>query len=349
MILWNKEKLQISAANDPAHPHHEAAKFYQQKVKYLKETYGKYMRIFDPKQPRYCKGADSKGRDIPKMKEPDTRMVIPFETDHTTEKGEKQIWSYCEGAPVIHPNGQYDLGRIKSVSIAGDKVIDLNRDPDLAFYLTCVSPFVRRKILKIEDPAADAKKLGDKKREAVKRQMAIWNMLTDDDKLRTMASAYGVPKTKDKQPDTIRIELEKILEDNDQKKRTDPTVRATDDFLAELNVNDNILLRGFVQQAIDNGQLKWNLDGKWRVGQKIVLQVPLNDIEKKFDYLCNYLGSSNNNDKLTDFLGDLVSKDYLEEVKDPRIFDWLARVKDIKVAFKNKSEVKTLVMQEFCG
>lgn len=351
MLLLNKMQLDLSAASEEKkdHSQHQAAKFYVRSVKYLKETYGKTIRFKDPKQPRYCKGVDSKNRDVARMKEPDTMIKIPLETDFTTEDGEKQIWAYCEGAPVIHPNGQYDLGRKRSLTIQGDKVVSMGRDPDLAFYLAYVSPFVRRKVLKIEDPVADAKKTGDKKRETVKRQTAIWNMLTDDDKLRTMASAYGVSGANTKEPDVIRIELENILEVNDDRKKRDPSIRGTDDFLAEMNVNDNILLRGLVQRTIDDKLLSWNADGKWRVGQKIIYHVSMPDLERKFDVLCNYLGQSNNNDKLVDFLGDIVSKEYLDSVKDPRVFDWLAKVKDIKVAFKRKDEIKTLVIQSFLG
>jgi hypothetical protein len=250
---------------------------------------------------------------------------------------------------VIHPNGQYELGKVRSMSFVGDKVVSLEQDPDLAFYLAYVSPFVRSKTIKIYNPSADAKKLGDKKREDAKRQVAIWNMLTDEAKLRTMASAYGVPNTDKKEPDSIRLELEKVLEHNDEKKKANPSVRGTDDFLNELNVNDNILLRAFVQTAIDNKQLKWNMDGKWKVGQKIIIQVPINDIEKNFDYLCNYLGSSNNNDKLLDFLKDIISREYFEITKDPKVYNWLARVSGVSPAFKKYDEVKNKVIEAILG
>jgi len=77
--------------------------------------------------------------------------------------------------------------------------------------------------------------------------------------------------------------------------------------------------------------------------------VPLSDIDKNFDYICNYLGSSNNKDKLVDFLGDLVNKDYLDSIRDPKIFDWLAKAKNINTSFKKKDEVKSLVIQSFLG
>ena len=117
----------------------------------------------------------------------------------------------------------------------------------------------------------------------------------------------------------------------------------------ELNVNDNILLRAFVQTAIDNKQLKWNIDGKWKVGQKIIIQVPINDIEKNFDYICNYLGSSNNNDKLLDFLKDIISREYFEVTKDPKVYNWLARVSGVSPAFKKYDEIKAKVMEAILG
>jgi len=349
MLLINKTKLEFNAKDNPSHPQYKVAKFYADSVKYLKDTYGKYIRFVDPKHPRYTEGVDSRGRKVPKMKEPDTMIRIPFESDYTDSSGDKQLWAYCQGSPVIHPNGQYELGKVRSMPFVGDKVISLETDPDLAFYLAYVSPFIKSKTIKIDNPAEDARKLGDKRREAAQRYVAVWNMLTDENKLRTMASAYGVPNTDKKEPDSIRLELEKVLEHNDEKKRSNPSIKGTADFLSEMNVSDNILLRAFVQTAIDDKKLKWNIDGKWKVGQKIILQVPITDIEKNFDYLCNYLGSSNNNDKLLDFLKDIINREYFEITKDPKVYNWLARVSGVSPAFKKYDEIRAKVQEAILG
>ena len=351
MLLLNSQKLEVAAAEkDKNHPLHEQALFYLKSTEYLRKTYGKYMRFVDIKQPRYCKGSDGRGNDIPKMKEPDTIMRIPLQTYYADPKRGREVWACCTAQPVLLPNGLWDLGRNRSLTIKGEKIVDLTMDVDLAFYLAYLSPFVRKKLLKIDNPAMDAKSEGDRNRELTKRKTAIWNML-DDEKLRIMASAYGVTQTTTKTTDRIRLDLEKILEINDKLKKSNPAVRGTDDFLEEMKVTDGLLLRAFTQNAIDNKQVTWTKDGKWHIGEKVVFHVSLADVQNKreFDALCNYLSAPNNNDKLQDFLQDLVSKEYLDSVKDPKVFNWLATNVKIKTAFKKKGEVKRMVYDFFCG
>jgi hypothetical protein len=236
------------------------------------------------------------------------------------------------------------------MAIKGEKIVDLTTDMDLAFYLAFISKFVAKRRLRIDNPAEDARAEADKEREDTKRQMAIWNMM-EEDKLRTMAQAYGVPDVNTKTSDRIRIELKQVLVTNDKLKKSNPAIRGTDDFIDELKVTDGLLLRAFVQNAIDSKQLEFKGDGKWHIGDKVVMHVSFNDMQTKrqFDALCNYLGAPNNNDKLVDFFGDLINKEYLEGVKDTKVFEWLAKSVGIKVAFKKKAELKKLVLEHFCG
>lgn len=349
MLLVNQGKLEIgAAANEPSHPLHEQAKFYLKSTEYLRETYGKYMHFIDKKQPRYCKGADSRGNDIPKIKEPDTLLYVPLQTYYTDKKRGKELWSCCLSNPVLLPNGLWDLGRNRTLPIKGNLVVNLETDMDLAFYLSYISRFVSKKLLKIDNPAEDAKKEGDRKREQIKRQTAIWNML-DDDKLRMMASAYGVTQTATKTPDRIRLELEKLLILADQQKKGNPAIKGTDDFLDEMKVTDGLLLRAFVQTAIDEKKVIYKPDGKWRVGDKIIMMVSQDDVQKKrmFDALCNWLNSPNNKEKLLEFLTDLMSKEYLETIRDPKFFEWLAKVIGLKTAFQKKSALRKAVFEYF--
>jgi len=340
MLLINKEKLSISAADNPSHPQHKIAKFYLDGTRHISETYGRYMRFIDPRQPRHTRGADSRGNEIPKMKEPDTITKIPLKASYYDKDRGTEIWACCLGDPILHPNGQYDLGNTRAITITSDKVVDTEKDMDLAFYLAYISPFVRKKVIKIDDPKMDAKKLGDIRRAEVERQMAIWNMLTDEDKLKTMAQAYGVPNVNQKEPDIIRMELEKILLEADKRKKVDFTVRGTKEFLEEMKVKDNVILRSFIQQAIDDKTIVYKLNGNWEVGQKIILKVPQSDIERRFDYLCNYLGSSNNTDKLKDLLGDIVNSEYIENANNYKVIEWIARVNGINTTAKSKDNIK---------
>ncbi len=347
MLLLNKQRLEPGAANDEKDPQYQAAKFYLEGTKRLRETYGRFIRFIDPKQPRHTRGANARGEDIPKMKEPDTITRIPLSATYVDENRGSERWSCCLGEPVIHPNGQYDIGTIRAITVTSDKVVDMNRDMDLAFFLAYISPFTRSKVLKIDNPKEDAKRLGDKKRAQVQREMAIWSMLTDEDKLRTMASAYGVPRVHEKEPDVIRMELEKILSSNDERRKSDLTVRGTTEFLEEMKVEDSVLLRAFIQDAIDQKSLVYKINGNWQVGERVIYKVPDSAVDKKFDYLCNYLAS--NKDKLKDLLSDLITQEYLDNIKDQRVYTWLAKVNDIGTVGKPKNKLKQEIEKIYYG
>jgi len=166
-----------------------------------------------------------------------------------------------------------------------------------------------------------------------------------------MAQGYGVAGTSTMTSDRIRLDLEKVLETNDKLKKSNPMIRGTDDFLEEMKVTDGLLLRSFVQNAIDEKQLDFRGDGKWHIGDKVVMHVSFADVQAKrqFDALCNYLSAPNSKDKLMDFLGDLVNKEFLNNVRDNKVFDWLAKIIDVNVKFKKKSDIKNAVISHFCG
>jgi hypothetical protein len=42
-----------------------------------------------------------------------------------------------------------------------------------------------------------------------------------------------------------------------------------------------------------------------------------------------------------------MSKEYLETIRDPKVFEWLAKVIGLKTAFKKKSELRRAVFEYF--
>jgi hypothetical protein len=352
MMLVNGNKLDLgvlSDANKKGTSEYSQAKFYKDKVEELRSTYGKFMRFVDVNQPRFCSGADARGVAIPNMAEPPTIVRIPLEKYVAMEDRGREKWSCCLRTPKLLPNNMWDLGDERAVTIKGDKLINLDTDADLAFYLTYISGFVKGKRLRIDDPKLTAKKIGDKRRDSIKRETAIWQMLAEEDKLRTVAQAYGVMNVHKKEPDDIRVELEKLLESNDKAKKNNPMIKGTDDFLNDLKVTENVILRAFIQNAIDEKKLSYKGDGYWRVGEKLILKVPQEyiEVDKRFNYICNYLGSTNNNDKLLDFLGDLITPEYLKDIKDNKTFLWLAKTNNINVVAQKPEKIKSAVLKHY--
>jgi hypothetical protein len=240
------------------------------------------------------------------------------------------------------------MGRARSLSVKGTISVNINNDPDLAFFLYKISPFVQRRLIAVADPIADDAEIGEAEKKVTERKYAIWNMLSEDEKLRRMARAYGVVDVDGKQPNAIRKELESLLENNDKLKKQNPAIKGTAEFLEEMNVTDGVLLRAFVQQVIDEKKLTWSADGRWKIGTKIIVQVPHSELQRKNDYLCSYLMAGNNAEKLQEFIRDFINKEYLDKVTDKKEWVWLAKIAGVPHEFKKTSEVIEKTKAFFC-
>jgi len=355
MLLIDSKPLELDALNDPKHKLHDFAKVYDDTLVEINRKFKVgTIRFRKAGYPRYTEGADSFGRKIAKMVEPPTTMRIPLKAYATLGKLGKHLWMCCQDTPTVLPNGLWDMGRKKAISIKDDLLVNINEEPDLAFFLYKVSPFVTgrrgagKSLLKIVDPIADDETMGEEERALTERKYAIWNMLSDTDKLKTMARAYGVADVDNKQPNGIRKELEILLETNDKLQKQNPIIKGTKEFVEEMRVTDGVLLRAFVQKAIDEKKLEYRGDGRWRIGDKIIVQVPQSELTRRNDYLCNYLMAGNNADKLQEFIKDLINKDYLEGITESKEWSWLAKIAGVSYNFKKLDEVKDNVTEFFC-
>jgi hypothetical protein len=125
-------------------------------------------------------------------------------------------------------------------------------------------------------------------------------------------------------------------------------VKGTKEFIEEMKVTDGILLRNFVQLAIDEKKLEFKADGRWKIGDKIIVQVPASELKRQFDYLCNYLHAGNHFDKLQEFLRDLINKDYLNKITEKKELAWLCKVSGVNPEFKKREELASIVEGFFC-
>lgn len=349
MILIDQKPLESDALNDTKHKLHKFAVEYENTIKYLKDTYKNgFIRFKRVGFPKHVKGADSNFREIPKVAEPVPPMRIPLSAYSTIGELGKHRIMCCLDTPTVLANGLWDMGTKKAMSIKEGVLININDEPDLAFFFYKVSPFVKRGLLQVVDPAKDDADLGAEEMELTERKYAVWNMLGDVEKLKTMARAYGVAGVETKQPNAIRKELEALLERNDKAKRQNPAVKGTKEFLEEMKVTDGVLLRAFVQRMMDEKRLEYRADGRFRIGEKIIIQVPVSEINRNKEYLCQYLMTGNNADKLQEFLKDLISKEYLDGITEKKEWQWLAKVASVPFEFKKLEEVKDKVSTFFC-
>ena len=226
--------------------------------------------------------------------------------------------------------------------------MDINEDPDFAYYLYYCSRAVKGGHLRIDDPKADVKAKGDKYREELALQVAIWQTLADEDKLRKIASAWDVENVDTLEPDAIRFELQKALERRNELQRKNPLIKGTREFLEDLSVNDYVRLSYFLRQNTELGLITYTKDGRYRVGDKDLVHVPSTWANERFVWLCDYFNSPSHREELKNLMHDVITKEYLDGVKDNKDFRWIAEVAGIEGYFnKSPEQVKEMVYKTF--
>ena len=354
MLIINKEKLNPSALADKNDKMHLFALEYDKGIKQLRNIYGDSINFKREGFPKRAKGIDSKNEEVDNLMLPTPQMRIPLKAQVDGKTG-LELWECALGSPMLLQNGQWELGSKQAITIEDSLTLDLNKDAELAFFLYFKSPFFYynpeqpniKSVLVIDDPIADTKAEGDKERNELKLNTALYGVLEDETQLKLVAQAYGVSNTENKHPDSIRRELKNIVLEGDRRKRRDPMSRGIDEFLIELKINDAVRLRSLVKIAMDKDKIKWSPDGKFTIGQRELLRVGESDFVHRFDYLCNHLGNAANREKLQDLLRDVIDKEYLDKITDDKAYGWLARLMGIKGEFKKTEEVKELVYSAF--
>jgi len=352
MILIDRVPLDLESLNDPKAKHHDFAKEYNETLTFLRDRFPKGVIYFKRKNAqKYTKGMDNMGREVPKLAEPIVPWRIPLKDKKAMGNKGVHEWACCLDSPEPQANGLWDMGRTRGLTIKGSYTVNLNTEPDLAFFLYNISRFTMKGLIAVADPKKDDEELGEMEKSLTERKYAVWNMLGDISKLHTMARGYGVNNVDEKQPNAIRKELESLLEKNDKLKRQNPAVKGTKEFIEEMQVTDGLLLRSFIQKSIDEKKLEYRQDGRWRIGNKIIVQVPAKELSRKMDYLCGYLMAGNNIDKLQEFLRDLLDKDYLASIPDGKDgnkeWKWLAKIANVPHDFKKMQDVKDGVTKFF--
>lgn len=348
-ILVNGKMLDTGTAiRDEKHPMHQYALDYTKGLAELKEKFLKRIKFVRPGWPKTNIGSDSKGNEA-KLKEPTPPALFPLEREYVHPLRGSENWSCCLNMPKLLPNGLWSIGNKKSIRIEEFLIVDIDKQPDLAFYLYYISRYgINEKggLLRVYDPQKEIRERAEKERQLVERKTAIWQILKNEDVPR-MAAAYGVPGSRTKEPDQLRFDLEAQLETNDKKKKNDLTIKGTREFLEEMKVTDSIRLRAFIKGLEDDKKLVYKPDGRYRLGDKVLMQVPQSEINKRFEYICGYYAIPNNSDKLVELMRDVVDKEYLDNIKDDKDFTWLAKVMGVNTAFKKKEELKSIVYDAF--
>jgi hypothetical protein len=158
----------------------------------------------------------------------------------------------------------------------------------------------------------------------------------------------GIPNATTTLPDALREEIEATLKSNDDKALRDPSIKwTTKEFMNEMKPSDAGRVRIFLRDALDNGLISYSVNGDYKIGDKVLIHIRKEDLEKKFDKLCDFFSAPAHVEDLRGVMMDVMTTTFLDrqETADIR---WVAKVMDIE-GFYNKPEeqVKQMVYQAF--
>lgn len=230
---------------------------------------------------------------------------VMLRNNYKTKEGLLENWTYYTTSK-IDDKGRTIYGprrhRLTSVNIFNE------RDIELLFYLIVISghcealegvngqnPAVRRTYMILDDKEREARKLGDKRREEMKVQAALYDPDTlDDTNLRILAKSYYLANVdQETEMDVLRDEIYRIVTKSNDK-------GAIRKFIERANIDDYTKTQALIQDAVDLRVIftKGEPDGKkaWRFlnpdGSEGAILVDLLPSERAKKALVNKLISS---------------------------------------------------------
>lgn len=327
MILVNQQVLN-TRNTEKGHPLYSYAEDYRKCLESLRREYvDNKIRLHRAGWPKKSKETGM-NRDIPPV-------ILPLSMTYNGE-----IWAYTKVAPKIEANG---LAEIKEpyMQINGlSWTIDISKDPDLAVYLMCKTPFINKYFI-VKDPEKEAKKRADAKRASLNLGKQIYEALSDDNKLRIVAASWGVDGAMTDNADLVRENLEiKVLAEQAKKDKNPEirSIRGIDDFLEDVKGDPAIRRRAALQYAIDNKKMSLDkFTGWYMIGDRKIVYIPAEKLDEPLMYAGNFFGDTMKREDWLMFLKDVVDEDFINKQDKQGVF-WLAKELGIDVGVNVKAE-----------
>jgi len=229
--------------------------------------------------------------------EPPRQEWIPFSTTVGGEHG-SETWQYTSVLPIKR-NDQWIFSERGRVYNHGRKLkLDKNKDPELIFYLSELSPFIKSGKIVLENKEHEARTIIDKEIGILDVKWFIYSehspisvrATANEDALRTIASSWGVGSVDELSISEVQLALHKVVERSHS--NIAQTGRGYTEFLSETKVNDLVILRANIQKAIDKGLIEYvpmNLQWQFASSDHILMTIAPKDIAVKEMALFNYV------------------------------------------------------------
>lgn len=287
MLFLNNQLVNFE---NPAKEHKTIADDYHSKVGELRERFGKSITVLSRKKPK----VNATG-----LLEPVSNATIPL---HITVSGKngREEWLYCENIPEIKDGVVIPETRQKIVRY-GELLIDLEAEPDFAYFFLEKHEMIKREKYHILDDEAEERAKADKRMEETRLSNAIYDessqLNIDVTFLRLIAKRWGIGNADNLSKAVLQNQLFDKVGEATKKKGG----RTLEDFLKDIKSTDSNVLKvaSTVRDAIDSNIVVFdNVDKRWLINypdgsEKNLMSVSINDLSRKDEILILYLQSDN--------------------------------------------------------
>ena len=265
-------------------------------------------------------------------------MILPLRGSRTVD-GKPEEWMYVEGLPP-KKDGVFDQ-RQRGLMIGAEKVIDMEKQPDLGWFLYYISPLMNKEIV-LYDPKLEHRQKADQRRMAVALENALFgdSPLSDSGVLKTVAEAWGV-NSFHKDPDELRFELESLLKRRDNEKLKDTSVRGSKEFLKDIKIIGTVTFKkSFLQRGVSSDIIKIEKSGDvvmTATGEKLLF-VPPEKLSDWFDYFAEHV--IKNEPLFKKLVKANANNGYIDDATDVSQLEWLFKFVGKPITKKTMPTIK---------
>jgi hypothetical protein len=254
MLYINSERVDFKN-NDPDYKFSAEVKDYKKTIDAFRERHGQVLLYETPKpkiDPQTGNRRPYKGYSWP------SKAIVSGTTG-------EDVWVYSK---VSAPKKDGIIEHTENIQVTrGSLYIDLDSDPDFAYFIT-KHRSTQRGILKLYDPKALNREIAEKRVEAAKFHNLIYDprsvLFENTAKLRMIAKKWGLSNVDSKENDEVRNNIYDVVMNGEDAKKKDHTTRGVKEFMEDFNLEEDVKVGADIQTAIDRKALYLDgVNGEW--------------------------------------------------------------------------------------
>lgn len=330
-------------------------KDFHKKIRDLKDRFGDYVSLKSRKVPV---------RNPSGLLEPWKVITLPLKQVVAGANGSEE-WVYTSSVPLVK-DGYVVPDSLQEIIRNGELKINLDKDPDKAYFFLYKHEFIKNGTLILEDVKSDEEKKALARKREAKLNFIIYDdassLNTDEEKLKIIARRWGVFNVDGLTPAQIKNRLYDVVIESDRNSLKDSKSRTIQDFVSDCEVDNTVKVGAIIQEAMDSGHLffdedtrQWKIDYKDGGHKPVLLAVSSNEVKNKREVLiANLIMDSKALSVVENVLGKelgadaspVLDREYVEKIDNIQLLRKHAKSLGINSFAKNAETLRKEILEK---